>query len=110
MTRVLPEPAPARIRSGSVVCRTASRCSGLRVSRNCMNWRPTTETRTTLTSSRLQRAAVQQSRADAARDTTRASTEFRLLDRHALGKVPRLIDVAAAADGDVVRQQLQRHD
>ena len=33
-----------------------------------------------------------------------------LLDRHALRQVPRLIDVAAAPDGDVVREQLQRHD
>ena len=33
-----------------------------------------------------------------------------LFDRHALGEIARLIDVAAAADGDVVREQLQRHD
>ena len=36
MTRVLPDPAPARISSGPLMCRTASRCSGLRVSRNCI--------------------------------------------------------------------------
>ena len=33
----------------------------------------------------------------------------RLLDRHALREIPRLIDVAAAAHGDVIREQLQRH-
>src|SRR5690242_19201249 len=33
MTRVFPDPAPARIRSGPSVCRTASRCSGLSLSR-----------------------------------------------------------------------------
>ena len=33
-----------------------------------------------------------------------------LFDRDALGEIPRLIDVAAAADGDVVGEQLQRHD
>jgi hypothetical protein len=33
----------------------------------------------------------------------------RLLHRHALGQVPRLVHVAAAQHGDVVRQQLQRH-
>ena len=34
----------------------------------------------------------------------------RLLHRHALGQVARLVDVAAAQQGDVIRQQLQRHD
>src|SRR5688572_22529203 len=33
ITRVLPDPAPARIRSGPSVWRTASRCSGLRLAR-----------------------------------------------------------------------------
>ena len=33
-----------------------------------------------------------------------------LLDRHGLGEVARLIDVAAAAHGDVIGEQLQRHD
>src|SRR6516162_6064573 len=33
MTRVLPEPAPARISSGPSVCSTASRCSGFSLSR-----------------------------------------------------------------------------
>src|SRR3954465_13455599 len=32
MTRVLPDPAPARMRSGPSVCVTASRCSGFRLS------------------------------------------------------------------------------
>ena len=35
---------------------------------------------------------------------------LRLFDGDALGQIARLIDVAAAADGDVIRQQLQRHD
>ena len=39
----------------------------------------------------------------------RASAEPRLLDRHALRQIPRLIDVRAAADRHVVREQLQRH-
>ena len=34
MTRVLPEPAPARISSGPSVASTAARCSGLRLSRS----------------------------------------------------------------------------
>ena len=33
-----------------------------------------------------------------------------LLDGNAFGQVAGLVDVAAAADGDVVGQQLQRHD
>src|SRR5262245_14929329 len=33
MTRVLPDPAPARIRRGPLIRRTASRCSGLRAER-----------------------------------------------------------------------------
>src|SRR5258708_33593544 len=33
MTRVFPDPAPARIITGPSVCRTASRCSGLSFSR-----------------------------------------------------------------------------
>src|SRR5579872_1305436 len=72
ITRVLPEPAPARISSGPLRWRTASRCSGLRLSRNC---KP-------------------------------------LFYSDALREVPALIDVAAAADGDVVREQLERqhHD
>ena len=35
---------------------------------------------------------------------------FTFLDGDALGQVARLVDVAAAAHGDVIRQQLQRHD
>src|SRR5438105_4600626 len=35
MTRVLPDPAPARIRSGPSVWRTARRCSGFSASRKC---------------------------------------------------------------------------
>src|SRR3954447_23356372 len=38
------------------------------------------------------------------------ATGVDLLDRNALREVAWLIDVAAAADGDVVREQLQRHD
>ena len=37
MTRVLPEPAPARISSGPWMCRTASRCSALRACRKSIN-------------------------------------------------------------------------
>ena len=33
-----------------------------------------------------------------------------LLDRHALGEVPGLVDVAAASDGDVIGEKLQRDD
>src|SRR5438874_9654731 len=33
---------------------------------------------------------------------------FELLDGYALGEIARLVDVAAAPDGDVVREQLQR--
>jgi hypothetical protein len=33
-----------------------------------------------------------------------------LLDRHRLGQISRLIYVAAAADGDVIGEQLQRDD
>src|SRR3954454_11262271 len=38
------------------------------------------------------------------------ATGVDLLDRNAFREVAWLIDVAAAADGDVVREQLQRHD
>ena len=37
MTRVLPLPAPARIRSGPSVCATASRCSAFRPLRKSIN-------------------------------------------------------------------------
>src|SRR5829696_3259931 len=33
-----------------------------------------------------------------------------LFDSDALGQIPRLVDVAAPADRDVIRQQLERHD
>src|SRR5215467_7990444 len=39
MTRVLPDPAPARISSGPTVWSTASRCSGLSLSRKVMEER-----------------------------------------------------------------------
>src|SRR5688572_2672424 len=53
MTRVLPEPAPARMSNGPVVCSTASRCSGLSLSRkfiggDCFQYtvrRPTSDVR-----------------------------------------------------------------
>src|SRR5260221_3964723 len=69
MTRVLPDPAPARIRRGPLRCRTASRCSGFRLSKNC---KP-------------------------------------LFYSYTLREIARLVDVAAATDGDVVREQLKRH-
>ena len=39
MTRVLPEPGPARISSGPSIVVTASRCGGLRSSRMFMRFR-----------------------------------------------------------------------
>src|SRR5437899_2043813 len=76
MTRVFPEPAPARISSGPLICRTASRCSGLSVSRNCMG--------------------------------LGARNPESLFYRDRLREIARLIHVAAAADRDVVRKELQR--
>ena len=38
------------------------------------------------------------------------SHECSLFDRNALRKIPRLIHVAASADGDVVGEELQRDD
>src|SRR6185312_13792605 len=93
MTRVLPEPAPARMRRGPLVWRTASRCSGLSVSKNCMG----------IWDSRLRIRDLQ-------RAESRVPTPGSLFYRDALGEVPRLIDVAAAADGDIVREQLKRDD
>src|SRR5215210_1180779 len=40
MTRVLPEPAPARISRGPSVCRTASLCSGFSFERKFMEGEP----------------------------------------------------------------------
>ena len=99
MTRVLPEPAPARISSGPLMCRTASRCSGLRDSRNCIGARD----------SRLGTRTIQLTIVLRTHPEPRAPSPG-LFDRDALRQIPRLVDVAAAAHGDVVGQQLQRND
>src|ERR1044072_2844613 len=90
MTRVLPEPAPARISSGPLLWRTASCCAGLRDESRSMVIRDL-------------RFAIDAS------ITNHKSPITNLLYRHALREIPRLIDVAAAAHGDVIRQQLQRN-
>ena len=55
------------------------------------------------------KAATTTEAAAAIRDRVLAERGVALLDRHALGEVPGLVDVASAADGDVVGEQLQRH-
>src|SRR3990172_8737108 len=77
ITRVLPDPAPARINRGPLVCRTAWRCSGFRVSKNCIGKPP-------------------------------RAPRVSLFYRDALREIARLVHIAAAVDGDVVREQLQR--
>src|SRR5687767_10308375 len=71
MTRVFPEPAPARMSSGPSMWSTASRCSGLRPVRGSNGWL------------------------------------LRLFYSDALCEVARLVDIAAASDRDVIREQLQ---
>src|SRR5688572_25536652 len=87
MTRVLPEPAPARMRSAPSVCRTACCCSGLRL-----------ETRFIEVDSR-----PRSTRSSAPRPAGY------LFYRDALREVARLIDVATAPYRDVVREQLERN-
>src|SRR5687768_15107840 len=92
MTRVLPEPAPARISSGPSTCRTASCCSGLRDSRNCIV------------------LGARGSGLGTIYLSLPSSSEPRalspgLFDRDALREVARLVDVAAAPHGDVVGEQ-----
>ena len=61
---------------------------------------------------RIERAQPSDSDSTAPHAESRVATSRareRLLDRDALRQVPRLIDVAAAPDRDVVREQLQRH-
>src|SRR5205823_14466741 len=104
MTRVFPDPAPARISSGPLMCRTASRCSGLSVSKNCIGDLGTRELGDyeadprMIVASSLVSPLVPESPAPIPA----------LFDRHRLREVPRLIDVAAAADRDVVGEQLKR--
>ena len=81
MTRVFPEPAPARTSSGPSVL------DGLALVRV---------------------EAVECVHQARCRARAGACAGPRSLDRDALGEVARLVDVAAAADGDVVREQLQR--
>src|SRR5215510_2334663 len=91
MTRVLPEPAPARMRSAPSVCRTACCCSGLRL-----------ETRS------IRRQPVRADGGAEAPPYGCGPTDY-LFYRDALGEVARLVDVAAAANRDVVREQLKRN-
>src|SRR3989338_6081539 len=83
MTRGLPLPAPASTSSGPSPAVTASRCGGFRSRRSASRSSTT----------RLYR-----------RDRAR------LLDGDGLGEVARLVHVAAEAHGDVVREELERHD
>src|SRR5436190_7550961 len=94
MTRVFPEPAPARIRSGPLMCRTASRCSGFSVLRNSIG-RP---------------RAGADLRVRARRRADTQVGPYGLFYRDRLREIPRLIDVAASTHGDVVREELKRYD
>src|SRR5206468_3313381 len=84
MTRVLPLPAPASTRRGPSPAVTASRCGGFRSARSASR----------SSTSRLYRMPAGR----------------RLLHRHRLGEVARLVDVAAEAHGDVVAEELERND
>ena len=44
------------------------------------------------------------------RENRMADVPSSLLDRHALGEVARLIDVAAELDGEVIGEELERDD
>src|ERR1700681_3025359 len=101
MTRVFPEPAPARMSSGPLMCRTASRCSGLRASRNC-NGLSLPSSFYILHST----FHILHSTFHIPHFTFHISVF--LFHRDALGEIPRLIHVAAAAHGDVVCQKLER--
>ena len=141
MTRVLPEPAPARISSGPSVCSTASRCSGFsderKESASDGSWMTDSESVSGVSAGRggfeglVSRELDTKGpctccRRDAGIDVrgeheTRIedgisiavadgpAAAFFLLHGDALGQVSRLIDVAAAAHGNVIRQQLQRN-
>src|SRR5215510_14181520 len=103
ITRVLPEPAPAKISSGPRVWSTASRCSGLSASRNCMMTR-----RGGACSALKGRPRLAPTFAE--RSENAAPLSCLLFYRDALREIARLIDVAAAPHGYVVRQKLQRYD
>src|SRR5687768_798977 len=112
MTRVLPEPAPARISSAPSVLRTASCCSGLRLERRS---KPRSYRRhgSRDDGSKTPKLQLPTAKSDIALGSWMLEVGSLLLfHRHRLRQVPRLIDVAAATHGDVIRQQLQRdgHD
>src|SRR5262249_43110277 len=98
-----PDPAPARISSGPSMCRTASRCSGLSVSRNCIG---------DLGTSGLGDYDAQMIVTSSGRFVTGPQSPSpqvpALLHGDRLREVARLVDVAAPADRDVVREQLER--
>src|SRR5262249_28426766 len=111
MTRVFPDPAPARISKGPLTCRTARRCSGLRASRNVIGFFGTSgsgsaPTCTSLPSSRESELRV----SDPWLLILSPDPCPPLFDRDALREIARLIDVAATADGNVIREQLERQD
>ena len=98
MTRVLPEPAPARISSGPSVCRRRPLLgieSGEEV--HVIGLQMTVVGRGSRVESTASRPA------DSLFDAS-------LFDRDAFREISRLIDVAAAPHRDVVREELQRHD
>src|SRR5204862_4121286 len=114
MTRVLPLPAPARMRTGPSVARTASRCCGFRPLRRGESSADTGRSdRNTRTGSRLVQsggALTHRSRwafATPPQPPLALRAGAALLHRDRLGEVPRLVHVAARATGGVIGHTLQ---
>src|SRR3970040_576903 len=102
MTRVFPDPAPARMRRGPSVWRTASRWGGFSSARYASGCTVIKGQRKFLSIRvRLCAGGDEGARWERAR--------FRSLHSDALGEIAGLIDIAPLADGDVVGEQLQRH-
>src|SRR5262245_12980141 len=96
MTRVFPEPAPARMRSGPSIWRTASRCSGFKPCSGSNEFELHKILGTQGNST--------QRRKDAEKEYSRledsADSSSLLFYRDALREVPRLVHIAAAAHRD----------
>src|SRR5262245_12042629 len=117
MTRVFPEPAPARMSSGPFTWSTAWRCSGFRASRKLIGTRglgPGARDVGAISADCLSRAYHRPAIAPRFPPASARQAEPRprapdlwplipplLFDRDALGQIARLIDVASAADRDV---------
>src|SRR6185503_8534228 len=116
ITRVLPLPAPARISTGPSVASTASRCCSFSPSTSfdSLNGK-TTETRRHGERRRQRRPHHGRLQKSATQAVLRASASpwlpsWPLLDRDGLREVPRLVHVAARADGHVIGQELEGED